>query len=188
MNKIKFFILGLSLFLPFLSFAAINYNRTPSGFYISNPVSIDVSFDDIETNLFFCDEFEDEWTITFYKLGAPPEDGLNIADLVPRSQLSHTFVVNLPAGEYNSVMGSCVSDATGINPNVVLEGEYFGENPIFMVIDTSQFLIDGINNVSAKSMDYVGVMIFKFWPFVLGFLILIGIIYLAKRLILILFK
>lgn len=48
-------------------------------------------------------------------------------------------------------------------------------------------LATSINSVNATAYDYVAVLLTNYWPFVLGFLILLGVIAFGKRIVVSLF-
>ncbi|GAI22414.1 unnamed protein product [marine sediment metagenome] len=122
MKKILILILA-GVLLPSLAFADLTYSRDPSGYYITSPVSFDVSMDSLNDIHTDCESLgADTWRIIIFLLPF----GEFASEIV--SELSHTFTLDLSEGEYGFVFAYC------------LKMRQFWEKEIWKVLGESQFL------------------------------------------------
>ena len=132
-----------------------SYERTPTGYTITNPVSFEVSPND------YCDSYENP----FYRLKisdqfdvVPPHWTDSISCSVP----THDFVETLELGEYMDVRFYCVDSENGIYDTVMLES-IDGSTPIFEVVEGEPepepvFIFPDVSDFTTGAVSQIGIV------------------------------
>jgi hypothetical protein len=151
-DLIDYLILITAILFPFYCLGAISYERNPSGFKISNPVSFEIS-NKVDSGGFWNLYFQDDEIPEF-----------NSTDCVVASETSHTFIENLPLSRYYEVgihcwegencsepMKSCL-DEEGSQPVLERTGDW-----IFEVVEAKKpFMIDFTSDIATESLAFIG--------------------------------
>lgn len=140
---------------PFVVLGAVDYQRTPSGFYVSSPITIDLSFDAwAETG---CDELgQNYWGVIIY--GTPPDWTEFISEFVASTTKSISAEFSLSVGqECGLVSFACSIDGETLNNDGNEQEEIDGgQTPIFEVIGN---IITITSQSVASTTAYIGDLI-----------------------------
>jgi len=154
------------VFLPLVSFGAVSYSRSPSGYIITSPISVDVSV---------ASTSDIGLTTNYWGIHIVGENtGSYNSSCVASSTLSLSDSLILAVDDYNLVefQGHNV-EANCENGTSTTKGTDIEGNGIIFVVS---FIGEAIDDVSRTVADYFTVLIMKFWPFLLGATLLLGVI------------
>ena len=157
-------ILGIlvALGLPFTSFAAVTYSRSPSGFSVASPVTFNVSFDDYSETA--CNY--DYWGVQISDFNGIGWDPFYASNAIPSSTLSQSFTVILPTGlESGGVLFGCSDNLEITDPNYAgndIEGD--GSAIIFTIISPTAVavpagFVSGIQTVAGGQISDPGTLL-----------------------------
>jgi len=167
-------ILLMMLLLPFSVFGAWTYDRTPTGYEITSPVSFEISFDDITTDMLL-NASTTWWGIQLNELYfTGGYEGFS--ECVPVSTKDYTFVLDIPIGcipDYIFINGDPTSKANcETNPLYQDEARIFetDDEGVFEIVAPPRPLVasfeDMPENAIASTTAYIGDLFGTFGVFV----------------------
>lgn len=109
-----------------------DYTRTPDGYSITSPVSVDVSM--TEAFKTYCGVGKNNWWIKILDLGGQTGyDGVECYDL--NETMTMTSIIALPVGEYESIEVHCAEVCFQFPTEFAFVEIDGGENPLFEIVE-----------------------------------------------------
>jgi hypothetical protein len=137
------------------AYANVTYSRTPSGFEVTSPVTISVSFDSASDTYCFDSNYNLYWDIQLWDV----ENLVGYSPVFPISELTKTFTLFLPVGTEVAGIGVfCTNDPLQdpilFGQGRTLEGTFGNVNDVLKVIPNSPTPTEQAENLVENVIEY----------------------------------
>jgi len=152
-SRNKIFIVLFLAFFSQTAFAAYTYDRSPAGVNISNPITIDYSFDTFADT--GCEPSADGWTFGVKYLNESEADYF-VLPYREITDLSGSAVFSVPVGQYGGILTYCDWLGDDFEGGTAFEGNQGSWDSLVMNVTNNQFsglVIMGTSTIAGAAAD-----------------------------------